>query len=57
MKIILSQTHELDKYMRSPPENVKDPLKWWTQHAAMYPVLSRMALDYLSILGKFSDHF
>jgi hypothetical protein len=53
-KIVLSRTHKLDEYMRSPPENVKDPLQWWAQHAAMYPALSRMALDYLSIPGTCS---
>ncbi|KAF5331114.1 hypothetical protein D9619_005956 [Psilocybe cf. subviscida] len=29
--------------------SVKDPLKWWRKRVHLYPHLSRMALDYLSI--------
>ena len=43
---------ELDQYLSSDPEHVKDVLKWWTEKRAMYPALSRMALDYLSIPGE-----
>jgi hAT family C-terminal dimerisation region len=40
---------EIDKYLRAPVESVKDPLCWWVQHRLIYPSLSRMALDYLSV--------
>ena len=33
--------------------NVKDGLRWWVERKHLYPRLSRMALDYLSIPGKF----
>ena len=44
---------EIDDYLRHPVQNVKDPLKWWFANRALYPNLSRMGLDYLSIPGKF----
>ena len=43
---------EIDEYLRHPVQNVKDPLKWWYANRTLYPNLSRMALDYLSIPGK-----
>jgi hAT family C-terminal dimerisation region len=42
---------ELDHYLATDPEHVTEPLLWWMERAAMYPRLSRMALDYLSIPG------
>ena len=42
---------ELNEYLRQPVESVRDPLKWWMHKRALYPNLSRMALDYLSIPG------
>jgi hypothetical protein len=42
---------ELERYLSTDPEFVTDALIWWTERAAMYPRLSRMALDYLSIPG------
>ena len=33
--------------------NVKDSLRWWIEHKHVYPRLYKMALDYLSIPGKF----
>ncbi len=33
------------------PENVEDALAWWNEQHAMYPHLSHMALNYLSIPG------
>jgi len=47
---------EIDEYLRLPVENVSDPLKWWYDHRRVYPNLSRMALDYLSIPGKIHYH-
>jgi hypothetical protein len=43
---------ELDRYLSTDPEHVVDVLMWWTERKSMYPHLSRMALDYLSIPGK-----
>ncbi|TFY79033.1 hypothetical protein EWM64_g4980 [Hericium alpestre] len=40
---------ELEEYLRSPVEKVKDPVQWWFSKRHVYPKLSRMALDYLSI--------
>jgi hypothetical protein len=48
-----SQTSELEEFLRKPVENVKDPLKWWVANRHVYPNLYHMALDYLSIPGKF----
>jgi hypothetical protein len=44
---------ELEEYLGLPVEKVNDPLKWWWDHCAAYPALSRMALDYLSAPGMF----
>ena len=46
-------SHELDKYLGTDVEKVGDVLAWWHEHRAMYPCLSRMALDYLTIPGEF----
>ena len=51
-----SRTSELREYLRKPVEYVKDPLKWWVARRHTYPNLYRMALDYLSIPGKQSNH-
>ena len=51
-----SHTSELREYLRKPVEYVKDPLKWWVASRHTYPNLYRMALDYLSIPGKQSNH-
>jgi hypothetical protein len=44
---------ELTAYLRSDPELIKDVLGWWYEKREVYPTLSRMARDYLSIPGKF----
>jgi hypothetical protein len=44
---------ELDRYLASDVEYVADPISWWHNHCDIYPHLSRMALDYLSIPGTF----
>jgi hypothetical protein len=44
---------ELDGYLSIDPEHIVDVLMWWTEKKSMYPRLSRMALDYLSIPGEF----
>lgn len=40
---------EIQEYLKSAVENVKDPLGWWVDNKHVYPKLHRMALDYLSI--------
>ena len=42
---------ELDRYLATDVEVVSDVLGWWWERRSMYPGLSRMALDYLSIPG------
>ncbi len=42
---------ELERYLAADPEHAPDAIKWWTDRASVYPNLSRMALDYLSIPG------
>ena len=42
---------ELERYLSTDPEHVDDVLLWWTERKSVYPCLSRMALDYLSIPG------
>jgi len=44
---------EVDRYLSSDVKHVTDPLAWWHARRSMYPQLSQMALDYLSIPGKF----
>jgi hypothetical protein len=43
---------EIDEYLNRPVENILDPLKWWTDNRRVYPNLSSMALDYLSVPRK-----
>jgi hAT family C-terminal dimerisation region len=42
---------ELDSYLGTDPEHTADVLLWWVERKHIYPSLSRMALDYLSIPG------
>jgi hAT family protein len=44
---------ELTQYLSTGPEDVKDPLLWWVGMQAVYPCLSRMARNYLTIPGMF----
>ncbi|GLB45148.1 putative hAT family C-terminal dimerisation region [Lyophyllum shimeji] len=52
-----SQVHvdELADYLNTPIEQVKDVLKWWASKRGIWPNLSRMALDYLSIPATSTD--
>ncbi len=43
---------ELDRYLSTDVEWVENVVQWWLEHRGMYPRLSRMALDYLTIPGK-----
>ena len=45
---------EYDRYLSTDPEVVDDILLWWSERHAMYPRLSHMALDYLTIPGKYN---
>jgi hypothetical protein len=40
---------ELTLYLSTGPEHVNDVLAWWYEKWTVYPMLARMALDYLSI--------
>ena len=42
---------ELDCYLTADVEHVTDAITWWHEHHAIYPCLSRMALNYLSVPG------
>jgi hypothetical protein len=44
-------TDELTRYFAAPTEPAPNPLLWWAERRAVYPRLSRMALNYLSIPG------
>jgi hypothetical protein len=47
--------NELDKFLAQPVKDVKDALGWWYKHRQVYPSLSRMVRDYLSIHGECSS--
>jgi hypothetical protein len=51
LSVTAARVSEIDDYLRLPVEPVSDPLKWWNDNCHMYPSLSRMALDYLSVPG------
>jgi hAT family C-terminal dimerisation region len=48
-----SSDDELQHYLATDVEDVKDALMWWHERCTSYPRLSRMARDYLAIPGKF----
>ena len=43
---------EIDRYLSTDVEDVRDALMWWSLRKSMFPMLSRMALDYLTIPGE-----
>ena len=47
-----SADDELQRYLATDVEDVKDGLMWWYERRTMFPRLSRMAHDYLSIPGE-----
>lgn len=53
----IEESNELLDYLSSPLEKVRDPLAWWWNHRAVYPTLSMMAFDYLSIPCKLLQYF
>ncbi|PIL28879.1 hypothetical protein GSI_08925 [Ganoderma sinense ZZ0214-1] len=48
-KLASAAASEIERYLSTGTVKVNNPLKWWTDNAALYPNLSHMALDYLSI--------
>jgi hypothetical protein len=45
-----AERSHLEQYLSDPIEpNVANPLKWWWDKRTVWPELSAMALDYLSI--------
>lgn len=47
---------ELESYLAAGTvKNVQNALLWWHEHADVYPRLSRMATDYLTIPGKYNS--
>ena len=47
----IQETNGLDEYLSQAIEKVRDPITWWWDHQKVYPWLSAMVLDYLSIPG------
>ena len=48
----LSPLNDLDMYLNNPridAESAGDPLVWWKENQNTYPVLSRIAIDYLAL--------
>jgi hypothetical protein len=43
--------NKLNRYLSTDPEHTNDVLLWWAEQRGLYPCLSHMALDYLSIPG------
>ena len=43
---------EVTCYLQTAPEQVDDALAWWHERRHVYPGLSHMAHDYLSIPGE-----
>ncbi|KAJ8515393.1 hypothetical protein ONZ45_g7180 [Pleurotus djamor] len=40
---------ELERYLSTDPEMTTNVIQWWVERRSMYPRLSRMAIDYLTI--------
>ena len=44
---------ELNLYLNAPLEElVEDVVSWWGAHQSQYPMLSRIARDYLAVQGS-----
>ena len=43
--------NELAQYLAAPTEHDDNPFLWWHERCAIYPHLSQMACNYLSIPG------
>ncbi|CAG8516217.1 9067_t:CDS:1, partial [Scutellospora calospora] len=42
---------ELDLYLSSPPCSEEDPLEWWVKNEFRFPILAKIAHNYLAIQG------
>ena len=51
---VASSNDELQRYLATDIEDVKDGLMWWYEKHEIFPRLSQMARGYLSIPG---EHF
>ena len=51
---ITELSDKVDQYLNTVIEYIADVVAWWYEHHAIYPCLSQMALDYLSIPGTWS---
>ncbi|KAF6782353.1 transposase-like protein [Colletotrichum sojae] len=49
------RTDELDLYLRQPPEETSEPLRWWLDHSDTFPTLSRLAIDILAVPTMAAD--
>ena len=47
----LKDTNKLDKYLSKAIKKVTDPIKWWWDHQMVYPKLSAMTFNFLSVPG------
>lgn len=45
--------NEISRYLQAPSESPENVLLWWIEHRKVYPRLSRMALDYLTVPGMY----
>ena len=48
----IKESNELDEYLSQAVKKVWDPILWWWNHRNVYPRLSAMGFDYLSVPGK-----
>ena len=49
------QQTEVDKYLGSSAEPICNPLSWWKSRSTVYPVLSRMVIDFLAVCASSVD--
>ncbi|KAF6820625.1 transposase-like protein [Colletotrichum plurivorum] len=49
------RTDELDLYLRRPPEETSEPVRWWLNHSDTFPTLSRLAIDVLAVPAMAAD--
>lgn len=52
-----STADEITRYLQTAPDRADDALAWWYERRHIFPRLSRMARDYLSIPGEPLDLF
>jgi hAT family C-terminal dimerisation region len=49
----LAPDEELELYLSTRPDkDVADPIRWWKEKQTVYPRLSQMAIDFLTIPGE-----